>query len=97
MFFIIFNNIDIRFAKKVLIGRSYTIKEALPTIRKIKLIDKQKFAKTVFDKNDEVFVVHIALLTSKITIYLARKTQIALLITRKSLFQSNKLILPIYS
>ena len=49
----------------------------------MKLIDKKKFAKTALNKNFEAFVVHITLLISKMTIYLGKKAQIALLIAKQ--------------
>ena len=73
MLFFIFNNANIQFADKKFIWKIYTSKEILSITRQIKLIDKKKFAKTVLDKSIEAFAVHMALLTSKIIIYPARK------------------------
>lgn len=57
--FFIFSNVDIWFIKKELIWRSYTTTEALPTIKKVKLIDKKKFATAGIDKNSEIFIIHM--------------------------------------
>lgn len=48
------------------------------------MIDKRKFAKTVFDENIEAFVVWIIFLNlSSILIYSAKKTQIVLPLAEK--------------
>ena len=65
--------------RKELTWRSYTVAEALPTTKRVEIIDKKEFAKAALDENVEVFVVHV---TSFLTmaIYPARETQIALLV-----------------
>ena len=66
--FLTFSNANIQFIKKELIWRSYTIVEALPTTKQIKLIDKKEFAKTALDENTKAFVVHVTSLSlSKLT------------------------------
>ena len=67
----------------MLTWRSYTIKKALFSIQRVKLINKKEFAKAVLDESIKTFVVYMALLILKITIYLAKKTHIALLIAKK--------------
>lgn len=48
------------------------------------MIDKKKFAKTVFDENIEAFVVWITFLDlSSILIYSAKKTQMVLPLAKK--------------
>ena len=83
MFFLTLSNAGLQFAEKEPTWKIYTTEKALPTTHWVKLIDQKKFAKAVLDKNIEVFVVHINSLKSKMTIHLARKTQIALLLAKK--------------
>lgn len=47
------------------------------------MINWKKFAAVVLDPGKKAFVVYVAYLGSKMTIYLAQKAQIALLITEK--------------
>ena len=69
---------DVRFAEREPTWSSYTTAEALPTTRRVELIDRKEFATAALDENEEAFVVHIAALTSTMTtIYPARKAQIA--------------------
>lgn len=62
MLFLTFFDANIWFSKKKLTWRSYIAIEALPIIKKIKLIDKGEFATTTLDENSEIFVMHIAAL-----------------------------------
>ena len=75
-----FSNADVQFADKELTWRSYTIKEVLPTIQRIELISKKKCAKVALNKNVEAFILHMASLILKMTIHLAWKAKIALLL-----------------
>ena len=52
------------------------------TIKQIEIIDKNKFVKATLDKNVEVFIVQRTFLII-IAIYPAKKTWIALLITKE--------------
>ena len=60
--FLTFRNADIQFARKELTWRSYTTAEALPTIKRVELIDEKEFAKTALDEESATFVVHVAAL-----------------------------------
>lgn len=82
---IIFNNVDIKFAKKKLIYRTYTNENTLTTTCSIKFINKKKFAKMALDENIKTFVIHISSLDLrlKITIHLAKNAQITLLLAKK--------------
>lgn len=94
IFFLTFSNVNIQFAIKKLIQRSYITTEALPTTKRVKIIDKKKFAKIVLNENVEVFVVHLTFFSfNKLTIiiHLARKAQIALLFTKKIKISNNYL------
>ena len=58
--FLALSNADIQFAEKELIWRSYTADEALPTTKRVELIDKKEFAKAALDEESETLVVHVA-------------------------------------
>lgn len=49
MLFLTFSNANIQFVKRELIWRSYTIVEALQTIKQVEFINKKKFAKVALD------------------------------------------------
>ena len=83
--FLTLSNADIQFVERELICRFYTAKNALLTTQRVELINKKKFAKVALNKNIEAFVVHVSSLSlgSKMTIHLAWKAQIALLLARE--------------
>ncbi len=60
--FLAISNADIQFGVEKFTWRSYTFAEALPTARRVELIDKHEFAKAALGKNSETFVVHFAAL-----------------------------------
>lgn len=63
MYFLSLNNVDTLFTDtQKLIWKLYTTAKALPTIRWVKLIDKQKFAKVALDENSETTVVYVIVL-----------------------------------
>ena len=81
--FLTLSNADIQFAAKELTWRSYTAAEALPTTKRVELIDKKEFAKAALDEESETFVMHVAALEALlagIAIPLSRKAQISALI-----------------
>ena len=77
--FFTLSDVDIRFAEKELTWRSYTTVEALPTTRRVELIDKKEFAAAAMDEDSETFVVHVASIIETMSIHLAREAQIAAL------------------
>ena len=81
--FLTLSNADVQFVEKELTWRSYTTAEALPTTKRVELIDKKEFAKAALDENSETFVVYVASLSLVPGIHLDRKTQIASLLTKK--------------
>ena len=87
--FLIFSEADVQFAEKELTWRIYITEKAIPTTRCIKFIDQKEFLKAVLDENIEAFVVHISFLGSRITIHLAKKAQIALLLAEKVIFPAK--------
>ena len=79
--FLTLSNADVQFVEKELTWRSYTTAEALPTTKRVELIDKKEFAKAALDENSETFVVHVASLD--LGIYPDKEAQIASLLTEK--------------
>lgn len=59
--FLILSNLNWKFDVKKLTWRSYTIAEALPTIKKLELINQRKFVEVILDKNANIFIVHVAI------------------------------------
>lgn len=59
MFFFIFSKADILFVEKKLILRFYSTIKAISTIKRVEMINKKKFAKTVLDGNFETFVIYV--------------------------------------
>lgn len=79
--FMTFNNAVILFLEQELIWGSYTIVETLPITKQVELIDKKEFTKTVFNKNFEVFIIHMATFSlASRPIYPDWEAQIAFLI-----------------
>ena len=60
--FLTLSNANIQFAQKKLIWRFYTTAEALPTTKRVEIIDRKEFAKAALDEHVEVFVVHVTFL-----------------------------------
>lgn len=77
--FLIFSNIEINFLERKFNWGLYTIIEALSTTKQIELIRKKEFAATVFDPNNETFVIYIIFFNST-NVHLSYKAQIVLLI-----------------
>lgn len=81
MFFLALSNIDIKFDAKKLTWKKYTVVKAMPTIRQIKLIDKQEFMKAALNKASKTFVLHIAALEALVSIKTLDPTREPLLAT----------------
>ena len=64
MLFLTLNSVDIDFPKKKLQWRLYTIKEALPTTKRVDLVRKKEFAAAALDPGHEIFVLYVAFLES---------------------------------
>ena len=62
MFFLTLSKADIQFAKRKLVRRTYMAAEALPTTRRVKIMDKKKFAAAAPNADDKTFVMHVAAL-----------------------------------
>ena len=78
--FLTFSNANIQFIKKEVTWKSYTTVEALPTTKRITLIDKKEFSKAALNENSETFVVYIASLNLILIIHPDREAQIASLL-----------------
>lgn len=71
MLFLSLNNVDIDFKAKRLTWKKYSAIEILPIIRRVELIDKEKFVQVVLDEYSETFVVYVATLeTIELIMYL---------------------------
>ena len=83
--FLTFSNADVQFVEKELTWRSYTTVKALPTTKRVELINKKEFAKAALDENSETFVVHVASLNLAPApgIHPDRAAQIASLLTEE--------------
>lgn len=51
--------VDIQFAEKKLIWRSYNTNKTLPTTKQLELINKKMFAKIALDKELETLVIYV--------------------------------------
>ena len=83
--FLTLSNADVQFVEKELTWRSYTTAEALPTTKRVELINKKEFAKAALDENSETFVVHVASLSSTpLDVHPSRRPQISGLIAEEA-------------
>ena len=84
--FLTFSKADVRFAKRELVWRIYTAAEALPTTKRLEIIDKRKFAAVALNVDNETFVVHIAALVEPTTIpiYPSCQAQVATLTSEEN-------------
>ena len=81
--FLTLSNTDVPFIEKKITWRSNTTVEALPTTKRVELIDKKEFAKAAFDKNSETFVIYVVSLNLALRIHLNRAAQIFSLLTEE--------------
>ena len=84
--FLILSKADVRFAERKLVWRTYTAAEALPTTRRVEIIDKREFAAAALNADDETFVVHVAALAEPTTmpIHPSRQAQVAALTSEET-------------
>ena len=61
--FLTLGSTDIRIAERELVWRTYSAAEALPTTRRVEIIDKE-FAVAALNENDETFVMHTATIST---------------------------------
>lgn len=60
--FLALSNVNMLFAKRKLTWKLYISAKALLTIKQVKIIDNNKFAKIMFDENSKTFVIYIVAL-----------------------------------
>ena len=71
MYFFTFSNVDIQFARKKLLWRSYTSIKALLTIKQVEIVIKKGFSKVGLIDYIETFIIHVTFLPI-IVIHLAK-------------------------
>ncbi len=77
--FLSLSNANVEFAElEKLTWRTYTAAEAIPTTRRVKLINKREFTRAALDENSETFVVHVLALEATM-IHVSQAAQIAAL------------------
>ena len=59
--FLKISNADVSFGKETLIWRTYTTNKALPTTKRVKIVDPKKFVIAALDVDNETFVIHVAI------------------------------------
>ena len=89
--FLTLNGADVDFLSQKLWWRTYTTKEALPTIRRIKLMGKKEFAVTALDPRYKTYLIYVRSVNSNalprsslLNVYPSWKPQISGLITKKA-------------
>lgn len=72
----------------------YTIIEALPTTKRVELIEKKEFVTTTLNSDDETFIIYISSFTIFYqNIYPFCRVQVALSIQNEALLIQNKVLL----
>lgn len=66
--FFIYLDINVQFARKKLIEKNYMTVEALPTIKKLELINKKEFVIVVLNINIKIFVIYVLILKIELKI-----------------------------
>ena len=93
MAFLILRGADVDFLGRVLRWRTYTIKKALPTTRRIKLVGKKEFAAAALDLEHETYVVYVRLVgyntlpsffTLELNVHPFHRSQVFSLIAKKA-------------
>ena len=67
IFFLTLIAADIDFLDWELYSKTYIIEEALPTIKRIQLVDPKEFAAIALNPEHETFIVHVASLSSVVS------------------------------
>ena len=81
--FLTLSNANVQFVEKELILKSYTTAEALPTTKRVELINNKEFAKAALDGKSKTFVVHMTSLNLTPGIHQDKAVQIASLLAEK--------------
>ena len=88
MLFFVISSANVDFSGRELCWRTYTIKKALLTTRRIELVGKNEFTTTVLDPEYETYVVHvISLKSTALDVHPFRRSQISGLIAKKALIK----------
>lgn len=69
MFFLAFSKVKINFADQKLNWKTDTLNNALLTTKQIEMIDQRDFIAAALALDKKAFVIHIAYLETKISIY----------------------------
>ena len=59
--FLKISNANVAFNERTLMWRLYTINEALPTIKRVQLVDLKEFVIAALDTDSKTFIVHMAI------------------------------------
>ena len=59
--FLKISNANVAFGEGTLTWKSYTTNEALPTTKRVRLVDPKEFVIAALDADSETFVVHVAI------------------------------------
>ena len=95
MSFLTLGSADIRFAERKLVWRTYSAAEALPTTRRVEIIDKKEFAVVALNENDETFVMHTATISTDSNIHPSWRTHVTSLdVEEVAIPPSNTLTIP---
>ena len=81
--FLNLSNVDVQFVEKEFTWRSYITTKALPTSKRVELINKKEFVKVALDENSETFVVYVTSLNLVLEIHLDKKAQITSILIEK--------------
>ena len=81
--FLALSNINIQFAEKELIWKSYTTVKAVQTTKWIELINKKEFVEVALDENFKTFLIYMASLNVAPSIHLDRVAQIAFFLAKE--------------
>ena len=86
MLFLTLSKADIWFAEQELVWRTYIAAEALPTTRRVEIIDKREFAVAALNVDNKTFIVYVAALVEPMImpIYLSHQAQVAALKSEES-------------
>ena len=79
--FLKLSNADVSFCEGILTRKSYTTNKALPTTKRVQLVDPKEFVIAALDADSETFVVHVAIRErEEMTVDPGRKAQIGALL-----------------
>lgn len=81
--FLAVSKVKINFTNRELNLKTYTLYKILSTTKKVKIIDLKKYTAVALSLHKEAFVMHVAYLRAKISIYSAQKAEIALWLAKK--------------